>query len=427
MSGINGGKGVVRAAAIAWLITSLYYFTQYMMRSAPSVMVPELSSSLGLSVVQLTSLLGLFYYSYAPFSLVAGAALDRLRPRRVLAFGAAIMALGAALFAVGDPTCAAIGRLLQGMGGVFALLGAVYIITTSFPQSRAGTLLGLTQMFGLAGGSAGQFVTAPLIAGGIMWQEYWLALSLIGVVVAVLLFLFVPERHVDDAKTRAGSEQGWFNEAWTALVAVSRNPQSILCGLIAGLMFIPTTIFDMVWGVRFLQEAHDLPYSMAVMRSASVPLGWIIGCPLLGLLSDRLGRRKPVIIGGGLVLLASLALILYGPARLFPPFTLGLIAGMASGGAMLTYSVIKEVNLPEYGGTATGVVNFVNFSLSAVLGPVFSSLLLNASDGGPRELMHYQEAFQPLLYGVGLAVVLTLFLRETGVKPSIATQSLRET
>src|SRR3954462_13313223 len=118
MSGINGGKGVVRAAAIAWLITSLYYFTQYMMRSAPSVMVPELSSSLGLSVVQLTSLLGLFYYSYAPFSLVAGAALDRLRPRRVLAFGAAIMALGAALFAVGDPTCAAIGRLLQGMGGV---------------------------------------------------------------------------------------------------------------------------------------------------------------------------------------------------------------------------------------------------------------------------------------------------------------------
>ena len=73
------------------------------------------------------------------------------------------------------------------------------------------------------------------------------------------------------------------------------NPQSILCGLIAGLFFIPTTIFDMVWGVRFLQEAHDLPYSMAVLRSASVPFGWIIGCPLLGWLSDRIGRRKPVI------------------------------------------------------------------------------------------------------------------------------------
>jgi hypothetical protein len=31
-------------------------------------------------------------------------------------------------------------------------------------------------------------------------------------------------------------------------------------------MFIPTTIFDMVWGVRYLQEAHGMDYSMAVLR-----------------------------------------------------------------------------------------------------------------------------------------------------------------
>ena len=80
------------------------------------------------------------------------------------------------------------------------------------------------------------------------------------------------------------------------------NPQSILCGLIAGLLFIPTTIFDMVWGVRFLQEAHGMPYSVAVLRSAAVPFGWIIGCPLLGWLTDRIGRRKPVIIGAAAVL-----------------------------------------------------------------------------------------------------------------------------
>ncbi len=86
------------------------------------------------------------------------------------------------------------------------------------------------------------------------------------------------------------------------------NPQSILCGLIAGLIFIPTTIFDMVWGVRFLQEAHDLPYDVAVLRSAAVPFGWIIGCPLLGWMTDRIGRRKPVIIGAGIVLLGCLAL-----------------------------------------------------------------------------------------------------------------------
>ena len=81
-----------------------------------------------------------------------------------------------------------------------------------------------------------------------------------------------------------------------AFGAVFRNPQSILCGLIAGLIFIPTTIFDMVWGVRYLQEAHDVPFSLAVLRSASVPFGWIIGCPLLGWISDRLGRRNALVI-----------------------------------------------------------------------------------------------------------------------------------
>ncbi len=76
--------------------------------------------------------------------------------------------------------------------------------------------------------------------------------------------------------------------------------------MIAGLLFIPTTIFDMVWGVRFLQDAHGIDYGTAVMRSASVPFGWIIGCPLLGYISDSIGRRKPVIIGGAAVFLACL-------------------------------------------------------------------------------------------------------------------------
>jgi MFS family permease len=132
------------------------------------------------------------------------------------------------------------------------------------------------------------------------------------------------------------------------------------------------------------------------------------------MLSDRIGRRKPVIIGGAAVLMICLAFILYGPKGVFPPFSLGLIAGIASGVAMIPYTVIKEANRPEHSGTATGVVNFINFSFSALLGPVFGSMLMKASAGGARELGHYQTAFQPLLYGVALALVLTLFLRETG-------------
>jgi MFS family permease len=99
----------------------------------------------------------------------------------------------------------------------------------------------------------------------------------------------------------------------------------------------------------------------------------------------------------------------------FPPYILGLIAGLASGAAMLPYTVIKEVNPPQFGGTATGVVNFLNFTFSALLGPVFGWILLSVSGGAAQmELADYQTAFKPLLFGVVIAIILTFLLRETG-------------
>jgi MFS family permease len=157
------------------------------------------------------------------------------------------------------------------------------------------------------------------------------------------------------------------------------------------------------------------------MHSAAVPFGWIIGCPLLGLVSDRLGRRKPVIIGGAAILLGSLAWILFGSTGVFPPYVIGLVAGVASGSAMLTYTVIKEANPPQFGGTATGVINFLNFTFSALLGPVFGWLLQHISGGAAQmEKRHYQTAFAPLLLGVAFAIVLSLFLRETGTAANVS-------
>src|SRR6188508_2814894 len=159
-----------QTAVVAWLLTAVYYFYQYSLRSAPAVMMPELSQAFGLSAMGVASLAGLLYYGYSPFSLVAGVALDRLGPRRVVPIGAATVGIGALLFATGNVALGSVGRFLQGAGGVFALVGAVYIATTHFPASRAATLIGATQMFGMAGGSAGQFAVGPLIGAGVPWS-----------------------------------------------------------------------------------------------------------------------------------------------------------------------------------------------------------------------------------------------------------------
>src|SRR5215831_11848716 len=179
------------AALVAWLLVAVYYFYQYALRSAPSVMIPQLSEAFGVSALGVTSIVGMFYYGYSPFSLVAGAAIDRFGARRIIPIGAALVGVGALLFGIGNVAAANVGRFLQGAGGVFALVGAVYLVTKNFPSSVAASFIGATQMFGMAGGSAGQFLVGPIINNGIPWGQFWLYAGVIGLGIGACLVLFL--------------------------------------------------------------------------------------------------------------------------------------------------------------------------------------------------------------------------------------------
>jgi MFS family permease len=89
---------------------------------------------------------------------------------------------------------------------VFALIGAVYIATTHFPASRAATLIGATQMFGMAGGSAGQFLVGPAIGAGLAWDKFWLIMGALGLPIALLLWRFIP---APEPKRDAAPGGGW--------------------------------------------------------------------------------------------------------------------------------------------------------------------------------------------------------------------------
>jgi len=403
------GGGFHPAFIVAWVFCLVFYFGQYALRSAPGVMVPELTHTFALSALGVSSLVGLYYYTYSLFSLVAGASLDRYGAKYVIPLGVIMLAGGAALFGMGMVTVAESGRLLQGAGGAFAFTGAVYLATHGFPPRYLATAVGFTQCLGMLGGSAGQFVVAPLIHGGIAWQQFWLYAGAAGLVVAALILILTPAAH--DARTTAQSS---FWSMFTPYKTVLSNPQSYLCGFAAGLLFLPTTIGDMIWGVAFLRDGWHIGYAEAVDRASMVPLGWVIGCPLLGFLADRIGRRKPVLIAGALVMLAAALGILYLPPNTIPPYLAGFVLGFGSGAAMIPYSIIKEVNPDRVKGSATGAINFLVFTFSALMAPAYGWLLTRLSGGAELTLAVFQKAGVVGIVSIVLAIILSLFLKETG-------------
>ena len=397
-----------KAFIVAWLFCLLFYFVEYAVRSAPSVMLPELRTAFGLSTVGLSSLIGLYYYSYAAFAIVAGASVDRWGAKYTIPAGVLILAVGTAMFAVNVGWIAGVGRFLQGAGAAFAFIAAVYLASRGLPARYLATAVGITQCLGMLGGAAGQFVVAPLIHGPLEWQQFWVYAGVVSLLIAVAMFVVTPSEDVSPASNAS---------IWTTFApykTVLTNPQSYLCGLCGGLLFLPTTVGAMTWGVSFLQEGWHVAYTPAVDRAAAVAIGWVFGCPILGYVADRIGRRKPVVLGGAALMLAAALAIFYLPPETFPPYLLGFLLGFGSGAAMIPYSIIKEVNPDHAKGSATGAMNFLVFVMTALAAPAIGWWMQELAGGAALTLDAFVTAGSVYVAAIVVAAILTLFLKETG-------------
>ena len=397
-----------RAFVIAWFFTVIFYFLEYAVRSSPSVMISGLETSFNTTAVGIASILGIYYYTYSSMSLVAGAALDHFGAKHSVPIGITILGLGCLLFSVPAVLAGDIGRLLQGAGSAFAFTGAVYLAARGFPPRYLATAIGATQCVGMLGGSAGQNVVGPMIEHGLSVHVFWVGIGVLILVNAVILYFATPREQLGPH-----IQEGGFGALLKPYEVVFSNPQSYLCGIVAGLLFAPTTIGDMIWGVAAFQKDLQFSYHNAVVIASMVPLGWVFGCPLLGWLSDRIGRRKPVIVGSATVMILAAVQIAFNPLPI--SVKLGMfIFGVASGAAMIPYSIIKEVNPDNVKGSATGGINFLVFAITAFMGPVYAHRIGRGTGNTPNLAVHFQRGAMFWIACCAAAIVVSFFLRETG-------------
>lgn len=406
---------------LAWLLCAIFYFYQYAVRSAPGVMQEELTAAWGGN--HIGAMISAYYVAYALMALAAGVLLDRYGARHTIPYGIAVVGIGCLLFAQGGETAGMVGFVLQALGAIFAFIGASYVAARYLPSRMLAIFVGFTQCLGMAGAAFGSkpvhMAIDPAGSFQVPWQTVWIAFAVIGFALAVATWIIMP-REKGDSESHHGP-LSLANVVYPFKVVLS-NPQSWLAGIIGGLLFVPTTIGALVWATAFLHDGEHMSMAVAASDASMVPIGWVIGCPLLGYISDKIGRRKPVLIGGALLMLAAGLAAIYVPAGTFPRYSVALVLGIASGAAMIPFAMIKEANPPQVKGTAAGVMNFLVFLTTGIMSPFVSRLMAPAS-GSQMTLVDFQHAFLPLVVGVVVALLLSALIRETGHRtPAQATR-----
>jgi MFS family permease len=405
-----------------WLIGAVFYFYAFFQRTAPSAMVPELMTDFQVSAVALGQLSAYYFYAYAAMQIPTGILADYWGPKRLLLGAAALSGVGSLLFATAEGMItAAIGRLLIGAGAGFGFVSTLKIAAEWFPPRRLAMLSGLTMTFGMAGGIAGQ---APLAAGISLfgWRPIMLgaaAIALVGCVVIILVFRNRPPKLQD-----RGFESVSGASRTLGLQAALKRPQT---WFIAGFGFAIVTVmfaFGGLWGVPYLMQVRGLSRVDAAFAASLILLGWGCSAPALGWLSDRIGRRRPMLLASAFLATVSIGVLLYTPGLALAAINLLLLGyGIAVGGIVVCFAAVREHNAPEDAGAAMAIVNMAIIASGAVMQPLVGWLLDLGWQGGFEsggrlyDAAAYQTAFLVLPASGVFAFLLAMFVRESPTRP----------
>jgi MFS family permease len=400
-----------------WGFAALVFFTVYFPRVSPSVMQHELMASFHITGFGFGLLTSSFLYAYVPMQLPVGMLIDRFGAQRLLYLSAIVAAVGCAVFSMSQHVLGAgFGRFLTGLGGSFDFVAAMKLATEWFPAHMFGLLAGLTQALGMLGAAFGEAPVA-LAVDTYGWRPTMLVMGLALVILAVLVFVFVRDRvsKVKCTLPKLGLIEG--------LKIVLKNKQCWLNAGYLGFTYAPVMALAEAWGVSFLQAGYSLSKTSAAMAVSLMFIGWGVGGPIVGFLSDRMRRRKPMMIMSSIFGCVLVSIIIYSHGMsLTLLYVLMFIVGFTNTGLAVSYALASEVCERRIAGTSVAFANMASIVIGMVLEPAIGRMLDMRGGTLIDGVYHYatsdyRVAFVILPFCCILSLIFALFVKETHCRP----------
>ena len=355
-----------------WLalgIVALTYVLSFFQRFAPAGIAQDLAAAFSTSAASLGALAATYFYVYTLMQIPTGILADTLGPRRILALGGIIGGLGSFMFGFAPSLDWALaGRTLIGLGVSVTFIAMLKLIAVWFDESRFATMVGICMLIGNMGSV---LAGAPLsgLAQATGWRGVFIGIGVVSLVLAVACWVIVRDR--PDASSAAATSRFDRTVVLSGLLAVLKNratwPTIIVNTGMAGAFFT----FGGLWATPYLVQVHGMARQAASAHLSLWFGGFAIGCFFIGTLSDRIGRRKPVLIATSHVYAAIWLVWLSGATM--PPwlsYSLFVLMGLVTAGFSLTWACAKEVNPPLLSGMSTSIANIGGFLAGALLQPL---------------------------------------------------------
>ncbi|MFT9847771.1 MFS transporter [Aneurinibacillus sp. REN35] len=346
---------------------------------------------------------------------VLGKLSDRFGRKQTFMFGIASFAIGSLIATMSSNFWVFLfGRAVQaiGSGGIFPITAAQ--IAATYPPEKRGKAMGwIGVAFGLG------TILGPLVGSVIIARFAWQWIFLINLPISLVILMSIAGYKSDQHLVKKPIDI-------TGIIVLSAIVLSMMIGIsnhhalyvVAGLMLIPFLVWiekkqaDPIMNVSYLTKRKTLTFLLAslfsgfVMATATnfIPLysetilemgkgeagfsvtplaiSSIIASFVGGMLVDKWGARKALLLGFGLSLIGAVSLgflvqsvYFFFPTILIMGFGIGIIIG-----APLNILILQAVD-PKETGAAVGYISLFR-SLGSTLGPSISGLFLSTFKDG---------------------------------------------
>jgi MFS family permease len=379
-------------------------------QQTPAAIGPILTSSLHLTRTELGLLTSAIWGGMLLGMLPSGLLADRVGERWVVGAGGLLVTV-VLLLAAQTSTFPPLFLLLwpAAIAASSGSPGGTRALASWFPRRERGLAMGIRQT-GVTVAGIVAAVTLPGIAAAYGWQN---AFRAVAVAVLFLVAAFViGYREPDSARGVAAAP--------LRLLDLARN-RTLVVATGFGFVFMAALGSTVTYTTVTLHEGAGLGGIAAGFVLALVQVGGTIGRIGWGLLSDRLGRRAPVmVISGALAIACCLGTsLLVRPGVPLPLLGgLFLLLGLSTMGWNALYITLAAELVPDRAATVVGAGTMVNF-LGMLLGTPLFGAIADAAHS-------YAPAWAGLAGWCALGTLLATRIREPRTSEHIGAVSARK-